>query len=159
MNGALKATAQPWPKPVVYWVAGGVALGSTVLAIAFVALVHPYLGTVVGYVFVPLLAALLVWAIAGAVRLKLVGFLSSDADHFIPPRLQPWIRFWLVARLGLLGTIALLIVAIVGTVLAGGTASYSVEALVYVVIVRMFMDLIFGAAFNLGIVSRRHTLR
>jgi hypothetical protein len=158
MNGDQEATAQTLSKTAVYRVGGGVAVGSTALALAFVMLVQPYLGNVVGYVLVPLLTALLVWAVAGIVRLKLVGFLPSDADHFIPPRLQPWIRFWLLVRFGLLGAMALLLVGSIGTALAGGLISYTVEALVYVVMVHMFMDLIFGAAFNIGIVSHRHTL-
>jgi hypothetical protein len=159
MNGILRATAQTVPKAMLYRVAGGVALGSAALALAFVAIIHPYLGTVVGYVVVPLLAALLVWAIAGVVRLRLVGFLPSDADHYIPTTLQPWIRFWLVVRFGLLGAMLLLLVAIVGAAVAGAPITYSVEAFVYVGIVRMFMDLIFGAAFNLCIISRRHITR
>lgn len=129
------------------------------MALAFVALIHPYLGTVVGYVFVPLLAALLAWALAGVVRLRLVGFLPSAADDFIPSALQPWIRFWLVVRFGLLGGGLLLLVSIVGAALAGGPITFPVEAFVYVVIVRMFMDLVFGTAFNLGIISRRHMSR
>jgi hypothetical protein len=159
MNGVLRATTQTVPKATLYWIAGGVALGFAALALAFVALIHPYLGTVVGYVIVPFLAVLLVWAIIYVVRLGLVGFLPSDADHFIPTTLQPWMRFWPVVRFGLLGAMFLLLVAIVGTAIAGGPITYPVEAFVYVVIVRMFMDLAFGAALNLGIISRRHISR
>ena len=159
MTSVLRATAQTVPKATLYRIAGGVALGSAALALAFVVFIHPYLGAIVGYFIVPFFAALLAWAIAGIVRLRLVGFLPSDADHFIPTALQPWIRFWLVVRFGLLGAMLLLLVAIVGTAVAGGPITYPVEAFVDVVIVRMLMDLAFGAAFNLGIVSHRHISR
>jgi hypothetical protein len=69
--------------------------------------------------------------------------------------LQPWIRFWLLVRFGLLGAMLLLLLAIVGTAIAGGRITHPVDALVYVVIVRMFMDVTFGAAFNVGIIVRR----
>ena len=155
MNGVLKAI----PKAIVYRVAGGVALLSALSAFAVAALLRPYLGDVVGYVFVPLLVALLAWAVAGAVRLRVVGFLPSEADHFIPDALRPWIRFWLLVRLGLLGALLLLLAAIVITAIVGGPVNYSVNALVFVVIVRMLVDLVFGAAFNVGIISRRHSAR
>lgn len=155
MNGVLKAI----PKATVYRIAGGVALLSALSAFALAALLRPYLGDVVGYVFVPLLVALLAWAIAGAVRLRLVGFLPSEADHFIPDALRPWIRFWLLVRLGLLGAMLLLLAATVVTASGGGPVNYCVEALVFVVIVRLLVDLIFGAAFNVGIISRRHRPR
>ena len=72
-------------------------------ALAVSALLRPYLGSVAGYAVVPLLVGLFVWIIAAVARLRIVGFLPSDADHLIPTALQPWIRFWLLARLGLLG--------------------------------------------------------
>ena len=159
MNVILRATAQSLPKATVYRIAGAVALASAALALAFVALFHPYLGTAVGYVIIPLLAAALAWACAGAARLRLVGFLPSDGDHFIPSVLQPWIRFWLLVRFGLLGAMLLLLAAIIVTVVAGGPVTYPVEAVVYVVIVRIFLDLAFGVAFNLGIIARRNVSR
>lgn len=157
MNAALKASARAVPKATIYRVAGGVAFGSALVSVAVAALIGPHLGTVAVYALVPLLAALFVWAVAGAARLRLVGFLPSEADHFIPPALQPWIRFWLLARFGLLGAMLLLLLGTVVTAVAGGPAKYCIEGLVYVVIVRMLMDLIFGAAFNMGIISRRHS--
>ena len=53
----------------------------------------------------------------------------------------------------------LLVLIIAGTALARGPITYPVEAFVYVVIARMFMDLTFGAAFNVGIISRRDSPR
>ena len=159
MNGALRLDAQTVPKATLYRMAGGVAFGSAALTLVFVVIVHPYLGTVVGYVFVPLLAGLLVWAISGIVRLRLVGFLPSDAERFIPTTLLPWIRYWLIARIGLLGAMFLLLIAIVGTAVASGRITYPVEAIVYLVIVHMAMELAFGAAFNLGIISRRRNAK
>jgi hypothetical protein len=153
MNGVLRAI----PKATVYRIAGGVALLSAISAFALAALFRPYLGDVVGYVLVPLLVALLAWAIAVAARLRLVGFLPSEADHFISDALRPWIRFWLLVRLGLLGAMLLLLAAIVATAIGGGSINYCVNALVFVVIVRLLVDLVFGAAFNVGIISRRHS--
>lgn len=158
MKSALKATAQTVPKATIYPVAGSVAFGAAVAAVAVSALVRAILGTVSLYGFVPLLVALAAWAVAGVARLRLVGFLPSEADHLIPAVLQPWIRFWLLARFGLLGAMLLLLLATIVTALAGGPAKLCFEAFIYVVIVRMFMDLIFGAAFNVGIIARRHTL-
>lgn len=116
------------------------------------------MGAVVLSVVWPFLAALLAYVVAGISRLRLVGFLKSQAndDDFIPSALQPWIRFWLLSRFGLLGGMLLLLLAIVATAVAGRGANYCFEALVYVVMVRMFMDVVFGAAFNLGIIIRRH---
>jgi hypothetical protein len=87
----------------------------------------------------------------------LVGYLPGQPndDDFIPRALQPWIRFWLLARFGLLGALLTLLLVVVATALAGQGVIYGVEALVYVVMVRMFMDLGFGAAFNLRIIARR----
>ena len=119
------------------------------------------MGVVVGYVVWPLLAALVAWVVAGILRLRLVGYLPSQPkdDDFIPRGLQPWIRFWLLARFGLLGAMLALLLAVVVTAVAGRGANYAVEALVYVVMVRMFMDVGFGAAFNVGIITRRGSAR
>jgi hypothetical protein len=160
MNGILRATAEAVPKATIYRVAAGVALGSAALALGIAYLLRPSMGAVVGYVVWPLLATLLAWVIAGVLRLRLVGYLPSQPkdEAFIPRRLQPWIRLWLLARLGLLGAMLALLLAIVVTAVAGRGVNYAVEALVYVVVVRMFMDAGFGAAFNLGIITSRDSL-
>ena len=161
MNGILRATAQAVPRATIYRVAAGVALGSAALALGIAFLLRPSMGAVVGYVVWPLLATLVAWVLAGILRLRLVGYLPSQPkdDDFIPRRLQPWIRFWLLARVGLLGAMLALLLAVVVTAVAGRGANYAVEALVYVVLVRMFMDVGFGAAFNLGIITRRRSAR
>ncbi len=155
MNGSLKAI----PKATIYRLAGGVALLSALLAFTVATLLRPHLGDVVEYVFVPLLVALLAWAIALVVRLRLVGPMPSEAEHFIPYALRPWIRFWLLVRLGLLGAMLLLLAAVVITAIGGGPVNYCVNALAFVVIIRMLVDLVFGAALNVGIISRRHSAR
>jgi hypothetical protein len=117
------------------------------------------MGVVVGYVLWPLLVALVAWLVASVLRLRLVGFLPAQPndDDFISPALQPWIRFWLLARFGLLGAMLLLLLAIVATALVGRGANYCVQAFVYLVMVRLLMDSGFGAVFNLGIITRRHS--
>ena len=157
MNGVLRETAKTVSKATLYRTAAGVAVGSAAISLAIATLIRPSMGAVLEYFGWPFLAALVVWAVAGISRLRLVGFLPGQPndDDFIPRTLQPWIRFWLLSRFGLLvGTLALLL-ALVATAVGGQGASYCIEALVYVVMVRMFMDLVFGAAFNLGIITRR----
>ena len=157
MNGILRATGQAVPKVTLYRVAAGVALGSAVLALGFTFIFHPSVGVVVGYVIWPFLMALVAWVVAGILRLRLVGYLPGQPkdDDFIPRALQPWIRFWLLARFGLLGAMLALVLAVIATAVAGRGVNYCMEALVYVVLTRMFMDLGLGAAFNLGIIARR----
>jgi hypothetical protein len=158
MNGVLRTAAQAVPKATIYRVAAGVALGSVALALG-VAFLGPSMGALVGYIVWPILAALVASLVAGILRLRLVGHLPSQPkdDDFIPRALQPWIRFWLLARFGLLGAMLALLVAIVATAVAGRGVSYALEAFVYVVIVRILMDLGFGAAFNFGIIIRRRS--
>jgi hypothetical protein len=157
MNGVLNATAQTVSKATLYRTAAGLAVGSAAIALAIAALLRPSMGAVFGYLVWPFLAALVVWAVAGISRLRLIGFLPGQPndDDFIPRTLQPWIRFWLLSRIGLLVAMLVLLLAVLATAVAGKGASYCVEALVYVTVVRMFMDLVFGAAFNLGIITRR----
>ena len=157
MNGILRTTAQAVQKARLYRAAAGVALGSAAVALGIVWLLRPSMGAVGGYVVWPFLAVVVVWVVAGISGLRLVGFLPGQPndDDFIPRPLQPWIRFWLFSRLGLLGGMLVLLFAVVATAVAGRGASYCFEALFYVVMVRMFMDLVFGAAFNLGIIVRR----
>lgn len=117
------------------------------------------MGAVVEYLVWPFLTALVVRAVAGISQLRLVGYLPGQPndDDFIPRALQPWMRFWLLARMGLLVGMLVLLLATVAAVIAGRGANYCIDALVYVVVVRMFMDLAFGAAFNLGIIARRRS--
>lgn len=161
MNGILRATAQAVPKATIYRVAAGVALGSAALALGIACLLRPSMGTVVAYVVWPFLATLLAWIVACVLRLRLVGYLPSQPkDHDLIPRsLQPWIRFWLLARFGLLAAMLALLLAVVVTAVGRRGVNYAVEALIYVVMLRMFMDVGFGAAFNLGIITRRRSPR
>lgn len=157
MNGVLRATARSVSKPTLYRTIACVAVGSVVIALAIATLLGPSLGRVFGYLMWPFLAALVVWIVAAISRLRLVGFLPGQPsdDDFIPRALQPWIRFWLLSRLGLLFGVLGLLLATVVTAVADQGASYCVEALIYVVVCRMFLDLAFGAAFNFGIITRR----
>ena len=155
MNAALKATAQAVPKVIIYRVTGGVALGAAIASFAFASLLRPYLGSVVLYGAVPLLAAFAVFLIVAVVRLRLVGLLPSEAEHLIPSVLRPWIVFWLLSRLGLLGSMALLLATLIATALAGGQVQYAVNALICIILLRMFMDCVFGVAFNVGVISSR----
>jgi hypothetical protein len=161
MNAVLRSTAQAVPKATLYRVAVGVGLGSAAVAVAGAWLLGPSMGAVIRYMVWPFLALSLVWVVAGISRLQLVGYLPSQPkdDDFIPRALQPWIRFWLVGRVGLLGAMLLVFLAIAVTAAVGRGANYCVEALVYVVAARMLIDLGFGAAFNLGIITRRRSTR
>jgi hypothetical protein len=160
MNGVLRAAAQAVPKATIFRVVAGVGLGSAAGALGIAFLLRPTFGAVVGYVVWPLLAALLAWVVAGVLRLRLVGYLPSQAkdDDFIPRALQPWIRFWLLARFGLLGAMLAVVLAVVVTAVVGWGVNNAIQAFVYVVMVRMFMDVAFGAAFNLGIIARRRSV-
>ena len=122
-------------------------------------LLHPDLVTVMGYGLYPLLVAIVAWTCVGAMRLRLVGFLPSSSSHFIPPVLQPSLRIWQLLRLALFGAIPLLLAAVIGSAVAGLAVIYAGQALVYVVAVRILLDLVFGAVFNLGIISRRKLSR
>jgi hypothetical protein len=158
MNAILRAAEQTVPKATLYRIAAGVALGAIAVALG-IAVLRPPMGAVVGYVELAFLAALATWVIAGILRLRLVGFLPSRAkdDDFIPSALKPWILFWLLARLGLLGASMALLLSLVATVIVGSGLNYTARALVYVVVVRAFMDVSFGAALNLGIIVRRRS--
>lgn len=159
MNGILRATAQAVPKATTYRVAGSMAVVSAVVALGIAFILQPSMGAVVMYATWPFLLALLAWVVAGVLRLRLVGYLPGQPkdDDFIPRSLQPWIRFWLLTRFGLLGAMLALFLIVIATAVAGTGLNYSVEALVYVVLVRLFVDLGFGAAFNLGIITRRRS--
>jgi hypothetical protein len=100
--------------------------------------------------------ALLVWLIAAAARLRLVGYLPADADNLIPAALQPWMRFWLLTRMGLLLAMLLLMLATVIAAVARGPFHYCLQGFVYVVMLRIFMDLLFSAALNVGVIWWRN---
>ena len=147
----------PWAVPTrrIYRIAASVAFLSATLALAVVAYVQPYLGTVVSYVAVPLLVTLVAWMLVWILRLRLVGFLPSDPNHLIPAALRPWIRSWLLVRFGLLFGWLILIVAIVVAAVAGFGLAYCVNALVYLVLFRGFLDLLFSTAINVGVITGR----
>ena len=159
MNGILRATGQAVPKATIYRIAAGVALGSAFLALGIAFILRPSISAVVGYVLWPLLLASVAWAVAGILRLRLVGYLPGQPidDDYIPRPLQAWIRFLLLMRLGLLGAMLALLLAVIATAVARWGVQYAVDALIYVVLVKVFMDLGFGAAFDLGIIMRRRT--
>src|SRR5215213_1195258 len=120
MNGILRAIAQAVPKATIYRVAASVALGSAILALG-IALIFPHsMGAVVWYAVWPFLMAFAAWLIAGILRIRLVGYLPAQPkdDDFIPRALQPWIRFWLLTRFGLLGAMVPLFLALIATVVA-----------------------------------------
>lgn len=105
----------------------------------------------------PALAAWTAYVIAGIARLRLVGFLPTNArtDDFIPAALQPWIRFWLVTRFGLLWAMLFLVITTIAAAIIHRAFNLVAFALVYVVGVRILMDGAFGAALNIGVISRR----
>lgn len=147
------------PKTTLYHVTGGVGLLSTFVALLIAFILQPDLGAFIGYAAPALVIALIAWAIGGILRLRLVGILPSKSndDDFIPRALQPWIRFWLLARFGLLAAVlALLLVAILAAIFGQG-ANHGLEAFVYIIWVRMIFDMGFGAALNFGIIARRRS--
>src|SRR3982751_2943783 len=131
MNAVLRSTAQAVPKATLYRAAAGIALVSAAGAVALAWLLRPSMGAVIGYMVWPFSAVALAWVVAGISRLQLVGYLPSQPkdDDFIPRALQPWIRFWLLARLGLLGAMLLAFLAIAVTATAAGEpgANYCVQ--------------------------------
>jgi hypothetical protein len=159
MSDALKASAQAISKPTVCGVSGSVAVLAAAAALAIAGFARPYLGDVIGYIVFPLFLSIGAWIVAGVLRLRLVGYLPSEAEHLIPKRLRPWIHFWLLARFGLLGSMLIMLVVAIGMAIAGNRIASAVDALVYVVILRIFLDMIFGAVFNFGIISRRHAAK
>ncbi len=155
MNSALKASMEAMPERTIYSVASGVAVAGAAMPLALVAILRPSLGVIVGYALGPLLLALAGWLLFAVLRLGMVGFLPSEADGLIPPRLVPWIRSWLLVGFGLLGSLLLVVLAGVVMAIAHGPFGRAIEALVYVVWFRIFLDAIFGAAFNAGVISSR----
>ena len=143
------------PKATVYRVAGGVALGCAIAALAVAAVFRPDLGSVIGYLILPLLLVMAASSVAFLARLRIIGFLPSEADQIIPTALQPWIRAWLVSRRGLLGAVLLVALFVIGRAVAGGPARYGVDAFVYLVLGHMFLDLVFWTVLNVAIIRGR----
>lgn len=158
MNAALKATIATIPVRTIRAVFGSVTVGATAVLLLVVGLLHPSLGVVVGYAFVPLALAAASWAILVAVRLYVVGALPGDVndDDVIPRTLQPWIRCWLLARFGLLGSGLLLILIGAGVaIVQRHWVGVVIQAFVYLMWGRMLSDAVFGAIFNAGVISGR----
>ena len=124
------------------------------MALVIVAVVGVPFGVLVTYALWPFVAALLAWAILGLARLRLVGFHSSEGEDLVPRPLQPWIRAWLMARLGLLGSMSVLMLGALATAILHGRLVPFVQAFVSVVWFRIFLDLIFGAMINAAIIYK-----
>jgi hypothetical protein len=152
MNGMLKASIRAIPERTIYVVAGSSAVAGAAIALLIVAIAGVPFGVVVSYALAPFALALVAWVLVALARLRLVGFLPSEAEGLIPTRLQPWIRSWLLVRFGLLGSGLLLILAAVATAIAHRPFGRVVEAFVCVVWFRIFLDLVFGATFNAGVI-------
>jgi hypothetical protein len=158
MNNALKASIRAIPERTVYAAAGSIAVAGAAIPILVVA-GGANLGVVVGYALLPFAIALVLWTAAWAARLRMVGSLPNDAAGLIPARLEPWIRAWLLIRLGLLASALLLIAAAIATAMAHGRFGYVIEAFVYAVWLRLFLDLVFGATLNVGMICPGGTWR
>lgn len=155
MNSALKASMRGVPERTIYSVAGVVAVGGAAIALALVAFARVPFGAIVGYALVPFFAVLAARIFVGVLRWRMVGFTPTETEGLIPTRLKPWMRSWLIIRFGLLGSWLLLILAAAVTAIAHGPFGEVIFAFVGVVWFRVFLDLIFGAVLNAGIISCR----
>ena len=155
MNSALEASIRAVPDRTIYAVVGSVAAAAAAVAIGLSAIANVPFGAVVSYALVPFAIALMAWLIVAVARLRMVGFLPSNAEGLIPTILQPWIRSWLLVRFGLLASGLLLILAAAATAFLHGPFGRVIEALICVFWFRLFLDLRFGTAFNLGVISSR----
>ena len=155
MDSSPPASARTMPKAVVIRVSGSIALLAATTAFAISAYWEPYFGNAVAYIALPLIVALLTWAIVWLARLMIVGLLPADSEHLIPAMLKRWIRSWLLLRFGLFGGVLLLLVAIVVAAIAGVWTSPLIEALFYVVTLQILLDLMFNTVLNVGIIRRR----
>ena len=155
MNSALRASIRAVPQRTIYVTVGSVAVAGAAIALFVLSMVGLGFGIVVTYALVPLAVALIAWVIVLVARLRLVGFLPSAAEGLIPPRLEPWIRSWLLVRFGLLGSGLLLIFGAVAMAIARVPFGRLVEAFVCVFWLRLFFDLVFGLMFNAGVISSR----
>jgi hypothetical protein len=134
---------------------GGFAIGSAGLALGISAGFTPNFGSVVGYLAIPFVIALLAWTVVGILRLILVGFLPGDSYRVFTENAGPWTQAWLVVRFGLMLGWFILIAAIVIAVLARTGLANCVYALAYLVFLRMFIDLVAGTVFNAELIKSR----
>jgi hypothetical protein len=156
MNSALKASMRGVSERTIYSVTGIVAFAGAAIALLIIAVVRVPFGVLVTYALWPFAVALLAWTILGLARLRLVGFLPSEAEGLVPGSLQPWIRAWLMTRFGLLGSMLILILVAVALGIMHGPLAIVIQAFVSVAWFRMFLDLILGAMFNAGVISTRN---
>ena len=147
----MAANSRPIVKTLVGWPA--IALAATLSA--FVASLLADFGTVIDYVTAPLVATLAVWIVVGVVRLCVVGFLRTEDDDLIPPVFDRWFDGWFALRRGLSGALLLLWVAFIASAVSGGPVRICFEALVYLAFLYIVLNLGFGTALNIGILSRR----
>ncbi|MGZ2412617.1 hypothetical protein ACUXST_002046 [Sphingomonas sp. F9_3S_D5_B_2] len=158
MNAALKATVAAVPERTIKVVCGSVAVGAAAIILLIVGLFRPSLGAVVSYGLIPLAIAVVAWGILAFIRLRLVGFMPSDARDadVIPRRLQPWIRGWLLVRWGLLGSgLLLVLVGVAAGIAQRDLLGVVIQAFVYLAWGRMLLDAVFGATFNASVISSR----
>ena len=157
MNAALKASIRAVPEQTIRIVAGAVALASTAIALFIAGLIRPSFGVVLSYALIPFLLSFAAFALVAIVRLQVVGLLSGDVSNdVIPKRLQSWIRWWLLIRLGLLGSGILLIFGgLLAAIAQRSLVGIVLQAFVYVVWIRILLDAVFGALFNAGVISSR----
>ena len=164
MNAILKSTIAAVPERTIRTVCGSIAIGTAALILLGVSLFHPSLASAVAYGLGPFAIAVTAWAVLGAIRLWLVGFLPPDAnvEKIIPSRLQPWIRGWLLIRFGFQGSG--LLILLVGVVLGFGMVVGLAHREMLGVVIRAFvflawgqisLDVLFAAAFNAWLVASR----
>ena len=117
-------------------------------------LLRPSFGAVLGYALIPVLLSFAAFALVAIIRLQVVGWLPGHAGNdVIPKRLQPWIRWWLLIRFGLLGSGILLIFGgVLAAVAQRSLLGIFLQAFVYVVWLRILLDAVFGALFNAGVI-------
>ena len=157
MNAALRATIIKVPERTIKAVTGGIALGSSSVSLFQAWLPPSSLGTGITYAILPLVVAVIAWLLLAIARLAIVGILPSDVqdDVVIPLPLQPWIRWWLLVRFGLLfGGVLVILIGAVGTMARLDFLGVAIHAFVDVVLVRVFLDAVFGAVFNAGVIHQ-----
>jgi hypothetical protein len=158
VNGPLKTFAQKIPESTIKLVSGSVAVAGAALSLLSAVAIGPNLGVVMVFALPPVLVAIVAFLVTAVLRLRLVGFLTNPSDDVIPKRLQPWIRWWLLLRFGLLGSGFLLIVSAIAVAVLRGPVSVWIQALVYLFILRLLLDMTFGTAFDVGMILTRTEL-
>lgn len=152
VKSALTASIHPVPAWRLCSVFGGVALAGAALPLLLVALVRGPFGSIFTYALWPFGVAMVAWVVLAIARLRFVGFLPSNVEGLIPNRLRPWFRWCLLVRFGLFGSWVMLIIAAIATGIAHGPVGRVIMAFVFAVWFRMFLDLVFGAIFNAGLI-------